>query len=119
MRTPPRSKVTVVGRASSPDVTRSGRPDESFRPGSGVERRVAVHRHAGSGDVWTADRHQRHVVEPEPDPALRLAEREPLATADVRAELAAADVDPDLGGGAFEDHPVDRALEDVVEAVGR
>src|SRR3954469_11560272 len=113
MRTPPRSNVTVVGRALSPAVTRSGRTGDAF----GVGVYVLVHSRAR--DVWTADRDERDVVETEPDAALRLAEGQSLAAANVGAELAAADVDAHLRRRALEDHPVDRAFEDVVESVGR
>ena len=71
----------------------------------------------GVGDLGFVDRDQGHVVEAQADASLRFVEGEALATADVGPELPTADVDPDLGRRTLEDDPVDRALDDVVEAV--
>src|SRR6187551_3311911 len=68
------------------------------------------------------DRHERHVIESKADPALRFAERDPLATADIGTELATPDVDPNLRRRTLEDDAIDRALDDIVEgpfAVGQ
>ena len=46
---------------------------------------------------------------------MALVEQEPPAAADVGPDLAAADVDSELGGRALENHPFDRPLDDVLE----
>ena len=75
------------------------RPSAALRTGGG--RRVGARlrgRGLGHGRSPGRRRDQGQVIEGEAHASFALDERHPLAAADVGADLATADVDPQLGG---------------------